>query len=62
MTSWLPRSASVGERAGRAHLHADTSHPDDELLLAIIKQLTALSKENRRRIIQTLATFFEVTI
>ena len=41
---------------------ADTKHPDDELLLAIIKQLTPLSNENRRRIIQTLATFFEVTI
>lgn len=52
----------MGERAGRAAMQAGTSHPDDELLLAIIKQLTALSKENRRRIIQTLATFFEVTI
>ena len=41
---------------------ADTSHPEDQLLLTIIKMLTALSKENRRRIIQTLATFFEVTI
>lgn len=41
---------------------AETKHPDDELLLAITKQLTALSKENRRRIIQMLATFFEVKI
>jgi hypothetical protein len=62
MTRRQARSASVGERAGRAAMQAGTSHPDDELLLAIIKQLTALSKENRRRIIQTLATFFEVTI
>jgi hypothetical protein len=38
------------------------SHPEDQLLLTIIKMLTGLSKENRRRIIQTLATFFEVTI
>ena len=56
----------MGERAGRdVHWNFAAKiepHPDDELLLAIIKQLTALSKENRRRIIQTLATFFEVTL
>ncbi len=51
----------MGERAGRATL-AEEKHPDDELLLAIIKQLTRLSKENRRRIIQSVAAFFEVKL
>ena len=51
----------MGERSGRAAL-AEDKHPDDEIVLAMIKLLTGLSKENRRRIIQTLATFFEVTI
>lgn len=41
---------------------ADAPLTDDALVLWMIKQLSALSKENRRRIIQTLATFFEVKI
>jgi len=36
--------------------------PHDNICMTIVKMLTALSKEERRRIIQFLATFFEVTI
>jgi hypothetical protein len=35
---------------------------NDPLVMEIVKRLTALSKEERRRIIQLIATFFEVTI
>jgi hypothetical protein len=38
------------------------THPDDVLLVQLIRMLVGLSKENRRRIIQALAGFFEVKL
>ena len=38
------------------------SNVDDQVLVHMIKMLVPLSKEFRRRIIQSLAAFFEVTI
>jgi len=35
---------------------------NDHMVLNIVKMLTTCSKEERRRIIQLIATFFEVTI